>query len=394
MSKVTGFPNTQKIKEEAASWLILIEEESPLPQEKVEALKDWVNTSDVHRQVIKQMSRTWGDMDLLAAVAAPEKNRRVGWKKFENGCLSVVLNMLGLITLVLSPLHLMLSNKKRASFTTLCLLLMTFLLHKGMIEPDVIVHNKVFTTTVGEQSKHVLPDGSKIWLNSNTEVELVFSDKFRRINLIDGEAHFIVEHDTERPFEVYANDRLVRALGTAFSVYRLKDRIEVLVSEGKVELAIVDQTLHVHPDSNEQANQPSSDSPIIELHTNKPAEIRTSLGVLVAGQSLSIPALVNINIRSTQQNVVAVATNDIVRKLSWLDGKLIFTGESLEEVVAEVSRHTPIRIDVPDPALRKLRIGGHFEAGETEMLFHVLESGFGIEVLQVSETHVELHVKK
>ena len=45
-----------------------------------------------------------------------------------------------------------------------------------------------------------------------------------------------IKHD---PFEVYAGNRLVRAVGTAFSVRLDKDRVRVVVSEGIVDLAVV-----------------------------------------------------------------------------------------------------------------------------------------------------------
>ncbi len=115
----------------------------------------------------------------------------------------------------------------------------------------------------------------------------------------------------------------------------------------------------------------------------------TVIASLEAGQSISIP----ISSNSLNTPVVKYAQGDLVRTLSWLDGLLVFAGESLEEVVAEVSRHTSILIEVADPELRKLRIGGQFQAGETDALFDVLESGFGIKITRVNKGHVQLNAK-
>ena len=84
----------------------------------------------------------------------------------------------------------------------------------------------------------------------------------------------------------------------------------------------------------------------------------------------------------------------MTRFLSWKEGKLVFAGESLEEVVQEVTRHTQIKIDVIDPQLKSMRIGGQFQVGETDTLFYVLESGFGISVKKLNDHHVQLHVKE
>jgi transmembrane sensor len=255
-----------------------------------------------------------------------------------------------------------------------------------------------YVTNIGEQAKHLLPDGSTIWLNSSSHVEVTYSKNYRRIYLLLGEAHFKVEKDPSRPFEVYSEDRLVRAIGTAFSVYRRNDRIEILVSEGKVELAIVDQTLVITPDdypSNQKQKLTQTASfDESESADMQPAIIIERLGELEAGDSISILTTKNVTIEDAQKDVIKLENSDIIRKLSWLDGKLVFAGESLEEVVTEISRHTSMQIDVPDPVLKKMRIGGHFKAGETDTLFAILESGFGIQVNRLGENHVELHAKK
>jgi len=394
MSNVTGFTNTPKIKQEAAMWLLLMDEETPLSRENIDSLRAWVATSDVHRQVIIRMSKTWNNMDLLAAMMAPpEKVRRQSRSK--KWVLSPVLHFFGALRKIFSPIQVLYRSKYTAAASiAITSLLCTWLYVSLPVSGDANGLSNVYVTKIGEHAKHQLPDGSTLWLNSNTRVEVVYSSLFRRVNLISGEAHFQVEKDSARPFEVYSQDRLVRAVGTAFSVYRLNDRIEVMVSEGKVELAIVDQTLLIQPDyvaSNDNENFKTR--LLKETLEGKPAEITERLGELEAGERISIPTTQGITIKTAQNEVTKLKTSDIVRKLSWLDGKLVFAGESLEEVVTEISRHTSMKIDVPDPELRKMRIGGHFEAGETKTLFYVLESGFGIHVNRLDDNHVELQAK-
>jgi transmembrane sensor len=80
----------------------------------------------------------------------------------------------------------------------------------------------------------------------------------------------------------------------------------------------------------------------------------------------------------------------ISRKLDWRDGTLMFDGDSLEQVVREVSRYTSVNIVIEDAALREQRFGGYFRVGEVEDLLGTLESDYGVRVSRVSVDEVRL----
>jgi transmembrane sensor len=94
---------------------------------------------------------------------------------------------------------------------------------------------QTYRTEVGGLSRVVLADGSTVTLNTDTELRVRLGDSRRAVEMLRGEAHFIVAHDASRPFEVSAGGRLVRAVGTAFDV-RLDhgEGMEVIVTEGRV----------------------------------------------------------------------------------------------------------------------------------------------------------------
>jgi transmembrane sensor len=389
MNNVKGFTNTQKIKEEAANWLLKIEETSPLSPQESNELKAWVATSDTHRSVIIRMSQTWNNMDVLAAMRmAPERTSR-----FSLGKLKALLG-LKILTTLFTPHERTTARGSsiliKLSSVTACLIV-CLLMFDVMVNEDVNSQADFYVTEIGEYQKYTLEDGSTLWLNSNSKVKVDYSKKYRRIALLTGEAHFEVEKDASRPFEVYANNRLVRALGTAFSVQKLKDGIEVIVSEGTVELAVIDEVLVLKPDEISTTKNIESSKEEQAVAINKaPAKVTKHLGKLSAGQSMTITTVSSARIERENNHVVYHDKGEVGRKLSWLDGKLVFAGETLAEVVTEISRHTSIKIDIPEPGLRKLRIGGHFEAGETDKLFNILESGFGIKVKKIDDEHVEL----
>ena len=108
----------------------------------------------------------------------------------------------------------------------------------------------------------------------------------------------------------------------------------------------------------------------------------TTLGELVAGETTSF---------NHQLEPVKVLNEiDVMRKLSWREGMLIFSGESLEQVVAEVSRYTSLSIVIADPEIRDVRIGGYFRVGETDAMFDALQTSFGVQVSHISEQEVQL----
>ena len=383
MDKITAFPRSSVLEEEACQWIVKFESDDEPSTQDIQQFNAWLSKSPVHRQTLLRLAKSWGDMDVMSGLMIPLghsiKPKRSKLKTFT---LTPVLFIAGVFRMLASGTHKLF--RPLVVLPVLTLVVMFSLSFFGIVSsPDE--SSNMYVTSIGEHSSHTLEDGSVLTLNSNTQVEVNYTLSKRVINLIRGEAHFDVTSDPDRPFEVYAGNSMVKAVGTAFSVYRLKNNIEVLVTEGKVDLAIIESTLLLKPESLSITSEDKKQN-----LTSNPIENKvTVIGSLEAGQSISIP----ISSDSLDNPVVEYAQGDIVRKLSWLDGRLVFAGESLEEVVAEVSRHTPLLIEVTDPELRKLRIGGQFQAGETDALFDVLESGFGVKITRVNNGHVQLNAK-
>ena len=85
-----------------------------------------------------------------------------------------------------------------------------------------------------------------------------------------------------------------------------------------------------------------------------------------------------------------MAEEELARRGAWRDGLLIFTGDSLEDVVREVSRHTTLSIDIVDPELKQVRIGGRFSLSSTSEFFNALEANFGLGVTRLDYNRVEI----
>ena len=97
--------------------------------------------------------------------------------------------------------------------------------------------NGIYVTAIGGIQERKLVDGSILKINTDSQVQVDYSDNVRKIRLLRGEAHFQVSHNANWPFEVYAGTRMVKAIGTAFSVQLSNDSVQVTVSEGRVDIA-------------------------------------------------------------------------------------------------------------------------------------------------------------
>jgi len=96
------------------------------------------------------------------------------------------------------------------------------------------------STARGEQRTVTLPDGSMAYLNTDTAIDVSFSDRRRVVKLLNGEAWFEVAKDQARPFDVVALEGKATAVGTAFAVGSDSEQVVVTVTEGIVRVTSPD----------------------------------------------------------------------------------------------------------------------------------------------------------
>ena len=75
--------------------------------------------------------------------------------------------------------------------------------------------HETLSTVIGQMREIVLPDGSIVSLNTDSEISVAFSPTVRKICLLRGEALFDVAKNKARPFVVWAGGTQVRAVGKA-----------------------------------------------------------------------------------------------------------------------------------------------------------------------------------
>jgi transmembrane sensor len=183
-----------------------------------------------------------------------------------------------------------------------------------------------FSTAIGQIREVVLADGSVVFLNTDTKIEVRFTKNLRAISLVRGEAQFDVAKNLKRPFIVSAGDTCVRAVGTSFTVSKLpKKPIRVLVKEGIVEVQRADMTMRdpVRATANVQAIAPVG-APIV---------------------------------------TVAVPDEKLIRDLAWQRGRIALDNQTLEDAADEFARYSEVRIVVA-PAVSDRTITGLFASND------------------------------
>lgn len=351
MAKVTSMHSQQHIREEARDWVIRFNRDSAPTKTDIAELKLWASQSPLHRAELHSAEQAWCDADLLAELAVP--NSRPDKR--------LVLGWLDRLIKALTP------TDTRGYIAAAMLLTLSVVATSWYTTMAGISGNGYYQTAIGEQRTLVLKDKSRIQMDTNSQLHIAYTDGKRQIRLQQGKAHFDVAKNPERPFQVYAAGGMVQAVGTAFSVFINHQDIKVTVDEGRVNLARIDGPVTVN------SKQPAKQKPQAQ------GDIFVSLD---RGQS----ALFNAH----QETITELADNQLAQELAWRRGLLIFAGEPLNTVVAEVGRYTSTTIEIADPELRQLLIGGRFRTGELEALLDVLEAGFGVQISYVDKDHIQL----
>lgn len=208
----------------------------------------------------------------------------------------------------------------------LAVLLAAFALH-WLSGPSV-------ATEVGEQRSVNLSDGTRIQLNTETDLKVDFDDRVRRVVLRSGEAYFAVAHE-RRPFVVMAGNRKVIAIGTSF-VVRKSEQIDspltVTLIEGRVAVA----------------KEGAADT--------LPPDKLAGVTILKSGERLRL--------KSDGQTQVDLPSME--RATGWMRGQVIFDHTTLSEAVAELNRYGPqLRLFVA-PSAAQIKVGGSFRIGDSE----------------------------
>lgn len=207
-------------------------------------------------------------------------------------------------------------------------------------------------TPITAIEQRTLPDGSVVSLNRGAEIAVLFTAGERRVRLERGEAHFTVAKAPVLPFIVSARGVEARAVGTVFNVRIDSAVVDVLVTEGRVQV-----------------------SPPEPSRTAAPGTPAATAPLLAAGQRARVPLAAAV----PEPQVIQVTPAEVEDMLAWQPRFLDFTDAPLASIVAEFNRrNAPVRIAIADTALAELEVSAALRSDNVEGFVHLLEVSFGV----------------
>lgn len=223
---------------------------------------------------------------------------------------------------------------------------------------------KSFVAAKGERKNFQLPDGSIVTLNAGSKMTI--NDSYgisTRDIFLEGEAFFDVKHNKELPFIVHTPAMDVKALGTSFNVkaYPCEKLTEASLVKGLVEVTLKDEKnrkVLLHP--NEKIEWVNSND---EAVAQKPDEKKILIDNLV-------------------QSLTKTDAGD-VKEIAWMENKLVFTDEPLEDIAISLERWYGVKIEFANDAIRQYRFTGVYEKEELATVLSFLKESknFNYEII-------------
>jgi len=237
---------------------------------------------------------------------------------------------------------------KRAAFmrvaASLILLVALGFVIKFIIDPNEV--QPMQYTALNKTVLDTLPDGSKVFINKNSELSYVADKETRRVTL-KGEAFFEVVHNEKQPFEIVINDVVIKDVGTAFNVKALpgNNTIEVIVESGEVQF---------YTSTDSGLNLKKGQKAIYNITTKQFVK-----GVLEPAESVASYRSRTFNFNGTPLNEVIKQINNVYDVNIDLDNEQIgnkelsveFNNEPVDVVISIIAETLDLEIEKRDSSI-------------------------------------------
>lgn len=317
--------------DQALGWVVRLRSDR-VTDADIEAFADWLSASDQHELAWSQALDTWETAGVLSYMPDLMPSTDQTADAVQASLAQLLRKGFAGFWRSLSAM----ASSLTALAVSLTVVAVTVILLQG--------GGQTYSTATGEYQQVWLDDGSLIELNTNSAVVLSLSDRQRNIELVRGEAFFTVAPDKTRPFVVTVGGAEVRALGTAFNIYRQGPELaRVHVVEGVVRVSETQGSAVSAPESR----------------------------MLLANQALEFSETTGIGDLPEQNMQQATA---------WREGQILFDGASLKEATTVLNRYLEQEIILHDSAHSAHRISGIFSSRERETTLLAVAQAFDLEL--------------
>ena len=300
--------------EHAIFWVTRLNSDTCTDQDRQD-FEAWLAESDVHQNAYQQVTVFWTGLSQIEPHAGPQLSaartylretrqyrRHLSSRKRLTGVLSLAL-LLGLSPFLWSWLS-----------------------------------TDIYRTAKGQSSSIQLSDGSRVDLNTDTELSVQDTWLNRSVKLVHGEALFSVVHNKEKPFTVIAAGGRIQDIGTRFNVYQQADQVSVTVLEGEVSV------------------------------TSKQG---SAAQYLLPGQQISY---------DPKGQTSAIVQADIDTTTAWQKGQLVFKSQPLNVVLEQLGRYHEASLQIQGTRLQKLKVTGVFPTNNLSLALTTIASALSIKV--------------
>lgn len=191
------------------------------------------------------------------------------------------------------------------------------------ISPPKLIYNTLEVER-GAEFSLVLSDGSRVFLNSESEITFPtqFHGSERRVK-IGGEAYLEVVEDSSKPFIVECDNQKLRVLGTSFNLSAYPDDAAVVTT-------LIDGSVAIETAKEELVMRPGTQS-----------------------------------VLNKESDQIVVRKVDAKAYAEWTKGVFVFVDESVVEICKKLSRWYDVDIDTSSPTIRGKRFTGVLKRYET-----------------------------
>ncbi len=345
--------NENSINELIASFL----SRGTTPEEE-KILLEWIESDTHNRRYYQQMYVAWlssAQGDQLSSDREERASKQIHQKAFDVSIADKRLQ-------IRKTRRMAFNNFFKYAAAVVLLIVGTYAITRHFSNQNLTpyISEMTYEAHYGSRAYAVLPDGSKVWLNSGSKLIILpgYNLHDREVKLT-GEAFFDVETNMEKPFVVEAGELSIKATGTTFNVkaYPEEDQITTTLIEG---------TVFINGPSNQEKEFNLKMTPKQSISYWRPTGNVTE----VKEENGTITNDIKIEETSDVQSVPTIIDHANTEALtSWMKDRWIIDNEDFGDLAIQLERRYNVEIRFESEKLKEYRFTGTIERETLEQMF-------------------------